>query len=259
MNFYGVSHDVQDKKPAKQTRSLARALILSKAGTTNPRKPRAGPGLSSRERSAKQQREKRARRYAMAAQLSSAAGYPLTHHLTLTWGALKEGERRDGHCLHLPEPEVVSRLWRNLKNLMRKHGLPFIAMRAPEYDNQRSCHLHVVIHLPKQLTPDLLRVVENLTGAPNDTTTIFTVIERQKGYIARSGCCGWLLQENRRVGAGGELGLAGYITKSTQRPEIGSRYYLSGDLSRLLAANGPSGASEGAENEAMAISQHKAT
>mgnify|MGYP006946483174 CR=1 FL=1 len=229
---------MQHEESLSPNHPAATSLILSKAGVANPRRERAGRGLTARERSAEQQREKRAQRYRTAAQVSSSMGYPLTHQLTLTWNALQHGERRDGHCLHLPEPDAVSRLWRNLKRLMKKHGLPFIAMRAPEYDNQRHRHLHVALHMPKQLTPALVDVIENLTGAPNDTTAAFSVAERNRGYLARSACRGWLLQENRRVGAGGELALAGYLTKSAQRPEITSRYYLSGDLSRLVAANG---------------------
>lgn len=238
----------------EQNRPQAQPLIFSKAGQSNPRRKRAGHGLSPRERSAKQQREKRAQRYTTAAHVSTATGYPLTHQLTLTRNALLLGERLDGHSLHLSEAAFISRLWRNLKNMLRKRGLPFIAMRAPEYDARRGQHVHVALHLPEQLTPDLIRVIENLTGAPNDTTTVFSVTERNRGYLARSGCNGWLLQGNRRVGAGGELGLTGYLTKSAPRPEISARYYLSGDLSRLVAANTPKRAPERAKKRPVALS-----
>lgn len=220
----------------------ATALILSKPDRANPTLPQrkqGGRGLTAQERSAKQQREKRAQRYTWAARVSAAAGYPLTHHLTLTWAALRHGERRDGHCLHLSEPEVVRRLWRNLKHLHRKHGMPFVGMRAPEYDARRGQHLHLALHLPEQLVPDFVQVIERLTGAPTDTTVIFTVGERHRGYVARSACHGWLMQENRRVGAGGEVGLAEYAAKSAQKPEGGARYKLSTDLLSLMAGNTP--------------------
>jgi hypothetical protein len=179
-------------------------------------------------------------------------GYPLTYQLTLTWNALQHGERRDGHCLHLPEADAVTRLWRNIKNLTKSNNLPFIAMRAPEYDTRRGSHVHIALYLPKKLTPALIRVIENLTGAPNDTTATFTIMERERGHLARSACRGWLLQENRRVGAGGESGLAQYLAKAAQRPKNASRYYLSGDLSRLVGANAPTGAPERAQRGAMA-------
>lgn len=229
------------------------ALILSKPSQANPRRNRAGNGLTASERSAKQQREKRAQRYTTAAQVSARMGYPLTYQLTLTWNALQHGERRDGHCLHLPEPDAVTRLWRNLKHLTKSNGLPFIAMRAPEYDARRGSHIHVALYLPERLTPALIRVIENLTGAPDDTTTVFTIAEINRGYLARSACHGWLLQGNRRVGTGGELGLTKYLTKSAQRRENASRYYLSGDLSRLVAANAPTGAPERAQRGDVAL------
>lgn len=239
--FYGVIQKMMHVGRLGKDTSTTPALILSKDGKPNPVRHGRYSGLSPSERSAMQVREKRAHKYAQAAQVSSAVGYPLTHQLTLTWNALAQGERRDGHSLHLPEPEVVGRLWRNLKHMLRKSGLPFIAMRAPEYDAKRASHLHVAMHLPDDCTTDLIQVIENLTGAPNDTTTIFTTTERNRGYLARSGCRGWLLQENRRLGAGGELGLVGYLTKASKRPEVVSRYRLSGDLSRLIPRDGPNG------------------
>ena len=228
---------MQHEQHIGENRPTTPALILSKHGQADHRRKTVSKGLTASERSAKQQREKRALQYKTGAQVSARMGYPLTHQLTLTWNALQHGERRDGHCLHLPEPEAVSRLWRNLKNMLRKRGLPFIAQRAPEYDAQRGLHLHVALHLPERLTRDLISLVENLTGAPDDTTAVFTITERNKGHVARSACRGWLLQENRRVGGGGELGLSQYLAKSTQRPEVSSRYKLSTDLLRLVASN----------------------
>ncbi len=212
------------------------ALIYSKAGfspaATRPSPP-ARRASHSKERSAKQHRAKRAEQFKAAASAASAAGYPFTHQVTITWGACKQGERRHGHSLDLTEPAIVSRLWRNLKGLMKKNGLPFVAMRAPEYDAQKGCHLHVAMHATDNITPSLIDVIERLTGAPDDTTNVFTMAERRKGFMARSSCCGWLLQKNLRIGAGGEHGLAGYLGKAMPQAEVKAQYRLSDDLHQL--------------------------
>lgn len=215
------------------------ALSFSMLGfSTAPAAPRpAAPPprvARNRERSARKHQANRADQFKAAASAASAAGFPFTHHLTITWGACLAGERRPGHSLHLAEPAKVSRLWRNLKGLMKKNGQPFIAMRAPEYDARKGCHLHVAIHANDNLIPSLIHVVERLTGAPDDTTTVFTLEDKhRRGFIARSECCGWLLQENLRIGTGGEHGLAGYLGKAIPRAEVVAQYRLSDDLHRL--------------------------
>lgn len=236
---------MQHERHIGQDSPLARALILSKPSSlTQAKPPTKRPALTARERSAKQQREKRTARYTAAAKLSASTGYPLTYHITLTWHALQYGELREGNCLDMSETQILSRLWRNLKHLAKTNGLPFIAMRAPESDERKGAHVHIAMHLPEHLRPALIRVIEKLTGAPDEREK-FTCAEHNRGFLARSGCKGWLLQENRRIGAGGEIGLATYLAKSARRPESASRYYLSGDLSRLVA-NAHKTAPEGA-------------
>jgi hypothetical protein len=227
---------MQHERNIEQDNQLAHALFLSKPPSPVQAKPPAKrPALTAGERSARQQRDRRKARFTAAAKLSADAGYPLTCQMTLTWHALQYGELREGNCLDMPETKILSRLWRNLKHLAKTNGLPFIAMRAPENDAHKGLHVHIALHLPEHLRPALIRVVEKLTGAP-DGQEKFKCAERNRGYFARSGCKGWLLQENRRVGAGGEIGLATYLTKSARRPESTSRYYLSGDLSRIVAS-----------------------
>jgi hypothetical protein len=177
---------------------------------------------------------RRAQLFDTAASVATQAGYPITFVFCLTWRTLNQGERRPGHSLGLPEPARVSRLWRNLKNLCHRHGLPFCAMRAPEYDAGKGSHLHVAIHLPPHLLPDLLDVLSRLTGAPHDVTATFTSFERKRGHLARSGCKGWLVQRNVRVGTGGEQGAAEYLSKARTRAGVVTQYRLSDFLSGLV-------------------------
>jgi len=177
---------------------------------------------------------RRGRHFDTAASVATQAGYPFTIVFCLTWHALNEGDRRDGHSLGLSEPARVSRLWRNLKNLCHRHGLPFCALRAPEHDARKGSHLHVAMHLPDRLLSDLLDVIARLTGAPPDVTATFTSTERRRGHIARSGCRGWLVQRNLRIGTGGERGAAAYLSKAMTRAGVVTQYRLSDYLSGLV-------------------------
>jgi hypothetical protein len=180
---------------------------------------------------------KRQRQFAAAAVASSAAQYPLTFTFCLTWDALaRAGERRDGHCLHLPEAKRVSRLWRNLKSMCRRHGLTFIAMRGPEYDARKGSHMHVSMHLPDYLLPDLVNILTHITGAPADIATSFTASEMKRGYKARSACRGWLVQRNMRAGNGGDVRVAEYLSKASSRAGVVVQYRLSDALSALVKA-----------------------
>lgn len=194
---------------------------------------------------------KRERQFIEAAEASAAAGHPITFKVCLTWHALTSaGERREGNALHLPERERVSRLWRNLRGLYRRHGLPFYIMRAPESAGDKGSHLHLALCLPPHLLSDLVAMISQHTGAAQDIEATFTASERKGGYVARSACRGWLVQRNMRIGNGGERGAAEYISKSVKHDDVQVQYRLSGELSALVkqhraAQGGDTGAPDG--------------
>lgn len=234
--------------------TASRAPFLSKAKATSPtstRQTKSSVGHrrpSHRKRAAQRKRE---RLFTDAANATTAAGHPVTFKVCLTWHALTTaGERREGNALHLSERERVSRLWRNLRGLYRRHGLPFYVMRAPEHAGNKGAHLHLAFCLPSRLLSDLVAVLVQHTGASQDIETTFTASERRRGYVARSACRGWLVQRNMRIGAGGERGAAGYLAKSVRHDGVQVQYRISDELSGLVrqhraAQRGAVGASDG--------------
>jgi hypothetical protein len=230
--------------------TASRAPYISKGCSTGSKgKGSGGPSRAGHRGRAAQR--KRQRLFTDAADATTAAGHPVTFKVCLTWRLLTTaGERREGNALHLSEPERVSRLWRNLRGLYRRHGLPFYVMRAPEHAGNKGSHLHLAFCLPSRLLSDLVAVLVQHTGASQDIETTFTASERKRGYVARSACRGWLVQRNTRIGAGGERGAAGYISKAVRHDGVQVQYRLSDELSGLVrqhraAQGGAVGASDG--------------
>jgi hypothetical protein len=59
--------------------------------------------------------------------------------------------------------KVTASLWRRLRRLMKRNGLPFIAARAPEYAAGRKHHVHIIAHIPEHLYGDVANIVSDVT------------------------------------------------------------------------------------------------
>lgn len=180
--------------------------------------------------------------WSSAASAAETAGYPLNVALSVTWSALVEGERRDGHCLGLPAVERERRLWSALRLVSARAGVPWLAARAPEHDTRRGLHLHLALHLPDAASiRDALGVVERLTGAPAERVDMRGWSVRgggrtHHGVIARSDCGGWFLQRRVEVLGGSGAALAAYAAKGDGKALVEGQHRLSNGLSALAQA-----------------------
>lgn len=190
------------------------------------------------------EQQRRQRQWMAAASAAVDAGLPLTVTLHITWHRLMQnGERRAGNCLALAENERVTKIWNAVWRLLKRNGVPFIAMRAPEYDATKGAHLHLPAHVPDALLKKVVAVIERLTGAPAEIYRAPDSAEFKRPYrtqgrtchgvVAVSACGGWMLQKNLRPLTGGSTSIAEYTAKSSRRPDTGAQYRLSHELAAL--------------------------
>jgi hypothetical protein len=200
--------------------------------------------------------------WSTAASAAEAAGYPLNVALHVTWSALVEGDRREGHCIGMSAVERERKLWSALRLVAARAGVSWIAARAPEYDKRRGLHLHVMLHLPidgshakgggwklaslgsmggMAAIRDVIGVVERLTGAPSERVDMRGWSARGRGrshhgIVARSACGGWVLQRRVEALGGGGAGLAAYVAKGDGQGLVEGQHRLSNALSALTHA-----------------------
>jgi hypothetical protein len=177
--------------------------------------------------------------WTQAASAAASAGVAINVALHVTWGALLHGDKREGHVLGLAPSEREKRLWAALRLCAARHGVPWVAARAPEYDKTRGLHLHVVLHLPDtRAIRDALEVVEKLTGAPAEWSDMRGCSIRgfgrmHHGVVARSACGGWFMQRHVETAGGNGLRIAGYAAKGDGKAAVDGQHRLSNALTSL--------------------------
>ena len=203
------------------------------------RKSEATKTATKRARIARASARRRLNTWSSAASAAEAAGYPLNVALHVTWSALVEGERREGHVLGLPAVERERRLWSALRLVAARARVPWLAVRAPEHDTRRDLHLHVALHLPDAAAiRDAIGVVERLTGSPAERVDMRGWSVRgggrtHYGVVARSGCGGWFLQRRVEALGGSGVALVAYAAKGDGKAAVEGQHRLSNALSAL--------------------------
>ena len=206
------------------------------------RRSEAAKAATKRARIARASARRRVITWSSAASAAETAGCPLNVALHVTWSALVEGERRDGHCLGLSAVERERRLWSALRLVSARAGVSWLAARGPEHDRQRGLHLHLVLHLPDAAAiRDAIGQVERLTGSPAewiDTRgrTVRGLGRRHHGVVAQSACGGWFLQRHVEGRGGSGVELVTYAGKGDGKAAVEGQHRLSNELSALVRA-----------------------
>lgn len=216
------------------------------------RKPEAEKAKNRAARIARASATRRLSHWKRAANATEAAGQPLNLALHITWSALEAGDRQDGHCLGLPQPDRDKRLWSSLRAVAVRAGVPWLAFRAPEYDRRRGLHVHLGMHLPqsRKTLLDAIATISRLTGASAAWVSfggrsVPGLGGRIEGVVARSYCGGWMLQLNLRATNGGGSGIASYASKGAGKRQATGQHRLSTALSQRACRVGPGKAAGG--------------
>lgn len=184
--------------------------------------------------------QKRATRQRLAAKADRERRLP-------EWRKSAEAAHQDGcpinaHITVLSDPENIERvstsLWRRLRRLMARRGVPFYALRGPEYAPRRGLHLHIALHLPEALYDDVAAILAEITGA--EMAPWFDVAGRQLrklyGIVTKSTNKSWMLQRYVAGAGGSHWKLVEYVAKGSGKEKAIGRHQRSDALIELTRA-----------------------
>ena len=190
---------------------------------------------TQRRRQTEADKRRRRQEWSQSVDATVQAGCPIDTHITI----LSDAEHIE---------EVTSAIWRRLRRLMQRNGLPFYAARAPEYAVHRGQHLHIALHLPPSLYDDVATDLVEVTGAPR--AGWFDVAGRNLGttlgVITKSNCGGWMLQRQVEGAGGCPKRLVDYISKGDGKHKSIGRHQRSGELIQLTRQFAATGSQEAA-------------
>lgn len=153
------------------------------------------------------------------------AGYPINALITV----LSDAENIE---------RVAASLWRRLRRLMARHGVPFYVFRGPEYAPRRGLHLHLALHLPEALYGDVAAILADVTGAA--MAPWFDVAGRRLGWchgvVTKSADKTWMLQRYVASAGGSHWQLVEYAAKGSGKAKAIGRHQRSGELIDLTKA-----------------------
>lgn len=173
-------------------------------------------------RQAKADQRRRRSEWSRSVDAAMQAGFPINTHVTV----LSDVDHIE---------EITSAMWRRLRRLMQRKGLPFYAVRAPEYARNRGQHLHIALYLPPSLYGDVATALVEVTGAR--MAGWFDVAGRSLGstlgVVAKSDCGGWMLQRHVEGAGGCPKRLIAYAAKGDGKHKAIGRHQRSGELTQL--------------------------
>lgn len=173
-------------------------------------------------RQAKADQRRRRSEWSRSVDATVQAGFPINAHITI----LSDVDHVE---------EITSAMWRRLRRLMQRKGLPFYAVRAPEYARNRGQHLHIALHLPPNLYGDVATALVEVTGSR--MAGWFDVAGRSLGntlgVVTKSDCGGWMLQRHVEGAGGCPKRLIGYTAKGDGKHKAIGRHQRSGELIQL--------------------------
>ena len=176
---------------------------------------------------AKADRQRRVAEWRSSELAARQAGYPINTLITV----LSDAENIE---------RIAASLWRRLRRLMARHGLPFYAFRGPEYAPRRGLHLHMATHLPEALYDDVAAILADVTGA--GMAPWFDVAGRRLGetygVITKSNDKTWMLQRYVEGAGGSHWQLVEYAAKGSGKEKAIGRHQRSGALIELTRAAG---------------------
>lgn len=188
-----------------------------------------------RERLASRDKRHRQRRWIAAGQAAHLAGAPLNVALCLSLRHLADEYGAHPDFLGLSPEQQERRIWIALRRVAHRHGVAWIAARAPEHDRTKGRHVHLAAHLPTDAAlRDAIATVERITGvsAAWIDGRGRSLGRHHHGIVAKSPRGAWLIQRDV-AGEPGNPHLLAYISKGSGKHHVAGQHRLSAELLSL--------------------------
>jgi len=197
------------------------------------RRTDAQKAKTKRKRLDEADRRRRYKDWLASAVAADQAGYPINTFLTVIWGD--------------PRKDKDAELWRRLRLAVTRSGVPWLAMRSPEYAPRKGHHLHIAFHIADEKRMALIDLVESITST--NAAWVEPVGRRlgsNYGVIAKSADTTWMLQRHL-TDCGPIDPLIDYISKASGKTRVEGRHQRS---QALIALSRISGAEKDAKKAA---------
>ena len=170
---------------------------------------------------------RRQREWKASAVAASNAGYPINAFITILTGK--------------DITTITNIVWRKLRQMLRKNGLPFVAARGPEYTPKKGHHLHIVLHLPAANYIDAVAVLTETLSEEVGSWGIDPTgrsVGGRFGVVALSKDGNWMLQRHLEFLNGSPETLIEYTAKASGKSKAVGRHQRSKYLSAITRGSG---------------------
>jgi hypothetical protein len=193
---------------------------------------------TKRERLDRRNRRHREREWIAAAHAADQAGSPVNFLLTLSLHHLADEYGASERFLGLSSPENQElRIWAALRRVAQRHGVQWLALRAPEHDRTKQRHVHIGAYMPSdRALRDAIASVERITGVSAGwiDSRGRSLGRWVHGVVAKSPGGAWMIQRDV-IGERGNPHLIAYLAKGSGKRRVEGQHRLSQDLRHLAA------------------------
>lgn len=198
-------------------------------------KTAAQKARTKRERIDRRDRRQREREWIAAGQAADRAGVPVDFALTLSLHHLVAEYGASERFLSLSPERQELRIWAALRRVAQRHGVPWVALRAPEHDRTKQRHVHIGAHMPSDSAlRDAITTIERITGVSAGWIDCRgrSLGRWVHGVVAKSAGGAWMIQRDV-VGEPGNPHLIAYLAKGSGKRRVAGQHRLSKDLRQL--------------------------
>lgn len=196
------------------------------------RKTAAQKERTKRERLARRAKRQRQHRWNAAGQAAHLADLPINFSLTLSLDRLPEERGASSRFIGKTTQRQELTIWVALRCVAKRHGVRWIALRAPEHDRGKGRHLHIAAHMPTDAAMrDAISALERITGV-----SAAWIDGRGRslgrwvhGVIAKSPQGAWMIQRDI-AGEPGNPHLVAYVAKGAGKDRVDTQHRMSKDL-----------------------------
>ena len=175
---------------------------------------------------------RRKRKWNAAGQAAHLAALPINFSLTLSLQHLPEERGASSRFIGKTPQQQELTIWAALRRVAKRHGVRWVALRAPEHDRGKGRHLHIAAHMPTEAAMrDAISALERMTGVSAAWIDCRgrSLGRWVHGVIAKSPDGAWMIQRDI-AGEPGNPHLVAYVAKGAGKDRVDTQHRMSRDL-----------------------------